>query len=140
MAARKKNTEKVTPKKSHRSRKIKETNNVINLEEEDPFPKSMSLHGEIFWEYRAKTAEYEYTLLQLQQMVKALNLEKSDPKYKKLFELMQKEEVLKGELKQHAELLRGVQIKVANKLGLELQTFLKACTINHETGVVRIID
>jgi len=100
----------------------------------------INLYGEIFWEYRAKMAEYEKALLEFKVKDEGLRKEKLDPKYAKLLSLIQEQAQLSEELKRYANLLRGVQVKVASKLNLDIETFLKGCTIDHETGVVTIFD
>ena len=99
-----------------------------------------SLFGEIFWEYRAKMAEYEKSLLEFRVVDKELREEKLDPKYKELLKLIHDRAQSTEELKKHADLLRGVQVKVASRLNVNIETFLKECTIDHETGIVTILD
>ena len=149
MAPRKKSTtekapakKKATPRKrkSTAKKKVEEKPKVAEEEEDELFPAPMSIFGELFWEYRAKMAEYEKALIELQSASKDLDTEKLDPKYEKLLKMMAQENRLKEQLKQYADLLRGVQVKVAKRLDLDIKTFLKDCIIDHETGVVKIID
>lgn len=133
--------ESQAPKKKRVAKKAK-AEKVIPAEkpDEDLAPRVMSLHGELFWEYRAKLAEYEKTLLERNVALKELNRELSDPKYKKVVELITAEEEARKSLKQQASFLRGVQVKAATKLGISIDVFLKECLIDHETGVVRILE
>lgn len=141
MAPRKKvSKEKTAVKKTRTRRKSKKETPVETVEEveDEDVAVRKTLHGEMFWEYRAKTAEYEKVLLEFRLVDKELKAEKSDPKYQKLLKLMADQERMVEELRKHADLLRGVQVKTAQKLGLDIETFLKECTIDHETGVVTI--
>ena len=152
MAPRKKSTTDKEPAKKKPARKRRTTakkssskkpapkEKEVKVEEEDLFPAPMAIFGELFWEYRAKMAEYEKALIELQTASKDLNTEKLDPKYEKLLNMMAQETRLREQLKQYAELLRGVQLKVAKHLDVDIKTFLKDCIVDHETGVVKIID
>lgn len=145
MAPRKKSTEKEPAKEKTSTRKRKAPAKKappkkVEVEEDELFPSPMTIFGEIFWEYRAKTAEYEKALMELQNASKDLNAEKLDPKYEKLLNMMAQENRLREQLKNYADLLRGVQVKVAKHLDLDIKTFLKDCVVDHETGVVKIID
>jgi hypothetical protein len=108
--------------------------------EANDLPAPLTIFGELFWEYRAKMAEYELALNELKAATKELMAEKQDPRYEKLLTMMGKEDRLKEQLKQYADLLRGVQVKVAEHLDVDIKTFLKDCIIDHETGVVKIFD
>ena len=141
MAARKKVVKGKEKIKSSKSVKGSVPPEEVEVKKEDDFFAGVrTLHGELFWEYRAKTAEYEKALLELKSAQRELNIEKADLRYKKLLRLFEEEKRLAGDLKEHAGLLRGVQLKAAANLGLELDEFLNHCLIDHETGVVRIID
>lgn len=133
----KKVTEKISRK---RKKKVTEEVTPVELVIDNEPPPPLALYGEVFWEYRAKTAEYEKALLELTISSKELKTELSDPKYKTVAELIEKENFLKGQLKERASFLRGAQIKAAKKLGLPIERFLKECFIDYETGVVRIFD
>lgn len=125
--------------KEPKVKKSKKAAAVVVEQDDLPLP-AMALHGELFWEYRAKTAEYEKILLEQNVSSKELKTELSDPKYKKVVDLMAKDEALRAQLKEYASLLRGAQLKAAAALGISIEVFLKDCFIDHETGVVRFID
>ena len=131
---------KISSKVSKKQVKDNEKDVVVQEEPDENVFVPTSLHGELFWEYRAKTSEYERALLEYTVSSKELKQELADPKYKKILELMAKEETLKSQLKEQANLLRGAQVKVATKLGMPVDRFLTACFIDHDTGVVRILD
>jgi hypothetical protein len=139
--ARKKTPSKINKKKVKEDSKdiVVQPEVAVQPEDDDVFAPA-SLHGELFWEYRAKTSEYEKALLEYTVSSKELKQELSDPKYKKILELMAREESLKSQLKEQANLLRGAQVKAATKLGMTIERFLTACSIDHDTGVVRILD
>jgi hypothetical protein len=125
--------------KEPKAKKSKKSDKVVTEQDNAPLP-AKALHGELFWEYRAKTAEYEKMLLEHSIASKELKTELSDPKYKKVVDLMAQDEALRAQLKEYASLLRGAQLKAAAALGIPVEVFLKDCFIDHETGVVRIID
>lgn len=122
--------------KKKQARKSKKVDVASEVDEFSP----TSIHGELFWEYRAKAAEYEKALLELTMCSRELKTELSDPKYKRIVELISNEETFKAQLKEYANLMRGAQVKVANSLGISIETFLKNCLIDYETGVVRILE
>lgn len=132
-------TKKPKAKKAVPKKKTKATTKKVVDTIEDEVGRT-NLYGEIFWEYRAKMAEYEKVLLEYKIADNDLRKEKLDPKYRELLKLVQEQEDVSEELKRHANLLRGIQVRVASKLNLDIETFLKECTIDHETGVVTIFD
>jgi hypothetical protein len=133
-AAKKPRAKKAAPKKAKKA-----VAKPVEVVADNEYGRT-SLFGEIFWEYRAKMAEYEKSLLEFKIKDKALREEKLDPKYKELLEMIEDKEQLTEELKKYARLLRGVQVKVAGKLNVDIETFLKECIIDHETGIVTILD
>lgn len=140
----KKSPAKRTTKRKPRAKKVaaaEETvvKEVAQVSTDEDIARS-HLFGEIFWEYRAKMAEYEKVLLEFKVAEAELIKEKQDPKYSELLKMISSQAQLSEDLKRYASLLRGVQVKVANSLNLDIETFLKECTIDHETGVVTIFD
>ena len=133
-ATRKPRAKKAAPKKETKATK-KQVEDIV----EDDIGRT-NLYGEIFWEYRAKMAEYEKVLLEHNIADDGLRKEKLDPKYSKLLTLVREQAQLAEDLKSYANLLRGIQVRVASKLNLDIETFLRECTIDHETGVVTIFD
>lgn len=132
-----KKKKKVTPKKRASKKKI-----VPKLEKEavrDP-SEPLMLYGDLFWEYRAKTAEWERTNSQLEFSILELGVEKKDPKYTKLLKMIRKEVALRRELKANADFLRHVQKRVSDRLGIELSDFLGRCVVDYDTGIVRFTD
>ena len=69
-----------------------------------------------------------------------LDKEKSDPKYQKLLLMMSQDAQVKAEVKRCGDLLKEVQERAAKSLGISTEEFLKNCTIDHMTGVVRYLD
>lgn len=124
-----------------RKRSTKKTKSVKEKKQEkkDPFEGNV-LFGELFWEYRAKTAEWEKAFLDSCLASKACTEEKKDPKYAPLLELMQEEERALKEVKQRGTVLKAVQERVAKRLGISLEDFLAKCVIDFDTGIVRLLD
>ena len=137
-AAPKKAAAKKTPRaKKAATKKAEEVKPV--LEEVDEGPIALNL-GDLFWEYRAKTSEWEKAYADHRFTEFRFSQEKSDPKYIKLLALLEEHDRSKEALKQYGLQLREVQAKAAKKLGISLQEFLKNCTVDHETGIVRFLD
>ena len=135
---------KATPKKPRAKKVAAKKAKKVVVKEADTLTTDemgrLNLYGEIFWEYRAKVAEYEVALLEFKIADGEVRQEKLDPKYKELLQLISTQVQLAESLKNYANLLRGVQVKVASKLNVDIKTFLKECTSDHETGVVTIFD
>ncbi len=102
--------------------------------------KSMTLQGELFWEYRAKYAEWEKTFSDIRLVEELLKIEKAKPEYKRIFDLIDQEVLLRDVVRSDGAFLMDVQKRVAKSIGLSLDEFLSKCVIDHETGVMRIID
>lgn len=135
---------KATPrKKAAKTAKKKSEKPVVvetvDIDDDDMFPPSMNL-GEMLWEYRARMAEWERAFAEGMFTDYQLVQEKADPKYRRLFELMAEDEQRRAEIKRCASYLRGIQEKAAKKLGISLEDFLKNCTVDHDTGVVKLLD
>ncbi len=134
---------KKVPAKKAPAKKVKKVKSPAkvraNEEREDMFPAAMRL-GDLLWEYRAKMAEWEKAFADSKFSTYKLDKEKSDPKYQKLLLMLAQEAQVKAEVKRCGDTLKEVQERAAKSLGISTEEFLKSCTIDHITGVVRYLD
>ena len=135
----KKSSAKKTPPTKKSSTMRSSAKKKAKVNETELFPPEMNL-GELLWEYRARTAEWEKAFAEANLANHKVVQEKTDPKYKKLFDLMADNDRKRAEIQLAATRLKQVQSKAAEKLGLTLDDFVKNCTVDHDTGLVRFLD
>jgi len=124
-----------TKERPRRTRKTRTKAAKVPTVSEEP-----TLYGELFWEYRAKTAEWEKAFLDSCMASKVVKDMSQDPKYKPLLDVLRSEEQARTELKQRAGILKAVQERVAERLNIGLDYFLKNCLIDFDTGVVSFLE
>jgi hypothetical protein len=117
---------------------------VVEVDPNEPLPVK-SLRGKILWEYRALYAEWKAAYAEGRLAAEKYKQEITDtngqikPKYKELLDLIALDRQCRKEVRQRGVLLTEVQRRMAEKLNLTLEDFIKNYTVDIDTGAVTYI-
>jgi hypothetical protein len=156
MAARKKKADKATdekkvsrkrktPRKPRKKATAKEQKEaVVDIDPNEPMP-AKSLRGKILWEYRALYAEWKVAYAEGRLVSEKYRQEITDtngqikPKYKELLDLIALDQNCREEVRKRGAALKDAQVRMAEKLDLSYEEFVKNYTVDIDTGAVTYI-